>query len=48
MSHKFNYIWKLADGFPAKGIKPNNCKVFGTFVCGGAAQWDISWQGMSI
>jgi DNA (cytosine-5)-methyltransferase 1 len=45
MSHKFNHIWKLADGFPAKGIKPNNCKVFGTFVCGGGSTMGYKLAG---
>lgn len=45
MSHKFNYIWKLADGFPAKGIKPNNRKVFGTFVCGGGSAMGYKLAG---
>lgn len=45
MSHKFNHIWKLADGFPAKGIKPNNCKVFGTFVCGGGSAMGYKLAG---
>lgn len=45
MSHKFNYIWKLADGFPAKGIEPNNRKVFGTFVCGGGSAMGYKLAG---
>lgn len=45
MSHKFNHIWKLADGFPAKGIKPNSCKVFGTFVCGGGSAMGYKLAG---
>lgn len=45
MSHKFNHIWKLADGFPAKGIKPNNLKVFGTFVCGGGSAMGYKLAG---
>ena len=45
MSHKFNHIWRLADGFPAKGIKPNNLKVFGTFVCGGGSAMGYKLAG---
>lgn len=45
MSHKFNYIWMLADGFPAKGIEPNNRKVFGTFVCGGGSAMGYKLAG---
>lgn len=45
MSHKFNYIWRLADGFPAKGIEPNNRKVFGTFVCGGGSAMGYKLAG---
>lgn len=33
--HLFPYEWKLADGYPAKGIKYHGRKVFGTFICGG-------------
>lgn len=43
--HRFPYRWNLADGYPAKGIKPNGCKVFGTFVCGGGSTMGYKLAG---
>jgi hypothetical protein len=34
-NHKFPYNWRIADGYPAKGIEKHGCRVFGTFICGG-------------
>ena len=48
MSHsnyKFPYKWILADGYPAKGIEPNGCKVFGTFICGGGSTMGYKLAG---
>ncbi len=42
---KFSYEWKLADGYPAKGIKPHGCKVFGTFICGGGSTMGYKLAG---
>lgn len=44
-SHRFPYRWKLADGFPAPGIKSNGRKVFGTFVCGGGSAMGYKLAG---
>lgn len=43
--HKFPYCWNLADGYPAKGIIPNGCKVFGTFICGGGSTMGYKLAG---
>lgn len=43
--HRFPYRWNLADGYPAKGINPNGCKVFGTFVCGGGSTMGYKLAG---
>jgi len=45
--HRFPYRWNLADGYPAKGIKPNGCKVFGTFVCGGGSTMGYKLAGFT-
>jgi len=45
--HKFPYRWNLADGYPAKGIKPNGCKVFGTFICGGGSTMGYKLAGFT-
>ena len=43
--HRFNYRWRLSDGFPAPGIAPNGLKVFGTFVCGGGSAMGYKLAG---
>lgn len=43
--HKFPYKWYLKDGYPAKGIEPNGCKVFGTFICGGGSTMGYKLAG---
>lgn len=45
MTHAFPYSWKLADGYPAKGIKANGLKVFGTFICGGGSSMGYKLAG---
>jgi DNA (cytosine-5)-methyltransferase 1 len=45
--HLFPYRWNLADGYPAKGIRPNGCKVFGTFVCGGGSTMGYKLAGFT-
>ena len=47
VKHKFPYKWNLADGYPAKGIEPNGCKVFGTFVCGGGSTMGYKLAGFN-
>jgi DNA (cytosine-5)-methyltransferase 1 len=41
----FPYRWNLSDGFPAKGIKKNGLKVFGTFICGGGSTMGYKLAG---
>lgn len=43
--HLFPYRWNLADGYPAKGINQNGCKVFGTFICGGGSTMGYKLAG---
>lgn len=43
--HRFPYLWRLADGYPAKGIEHHGCKVFGTFVCGGGSTMGYKLAG---
>lgn len=43
--HRFPYRWNLEDGYPAKGISPNGCKVFGTFICGGGSTMGYKLAG---
>jgi len=45
MSHLFPYRWKLADGYPAKGIPYHGRKVFGTFICGGGSTMGYKLAG---
>lgn len=43
--HLFPYEWRLADGYPAKGIKKHGKKVFGTFICGGGSTMGYKLAG---
>lgn len=43
--HRFPYLWRLADGYPAKGIEHHGCKVFGTFCCGGGSTMGYKLAG---
>ena len=43
--HLFPYKWNLSDGYPSEGIKPNGCKVFGTFICGGGSSMGYKLAG---
>ena len=43
--HRFPYRWRLADGYPAKGIEHHGCKVFGTFICGGGSTMGYKLAG---
>ena len=47
IKHKFPYNWNLKDGYPAKGIKPNNLNVFGTFICGGGSTMGYKLAGFN-
>jgi DNA (cytosine-5)-methyltransferase 1 len=44
-TYKFPYKWNLNNGYPSKGIKPNNLKVFGTFICGGGSTMGYKLAG---
>ncbi len=44
MTHKFNYNWKLADGYPAK----NGLKVFSCFACGGGSTMGYKLAGFEV
>jgi DNA (cytosine-5)-methyltransferase 1 len=44
-NYKFPYKWNLTDGYPAKGIKSNGLKVFGTFICGGGSTMGYKLAG---
>lgn len=43
--HLFPYLWRLADGYPSKGIENHGCKVFGTFICGGGSTMGYKLAG---
>ena len=43
--HKFPYDWKIANGFPAKGIEYHGKTVFGCFVCGGGSSFGYKLAG---
>lgn len=45
--HKFPYKWHLKDGYPSKGIEPNNLNVFGTFICGGGSTMGYKLAGFN-
>ena len=44
----FSYRWNLSDGYPAKGIKKNNLKVFSTFACGGGSTMGYRLAGFDV
>lgn len=43
--HKFEYRWRLADGYPAKGVHAHGSTVFGTFICGGGSTMGYKLAG---
>ena len=43
--HLFPYLWKLSDGFPAKGMKHHGKKVFSCFCCGGGSSMGYKLAG---
>lgn len=45
---KFNYNWKLKDGYPAKGIEKHGSKVFSTFACGGGSSMGYKLAGYDV
>jgi DNA (cytosine-5)-methyltransferase 1 len=46
-NYKFPYKWNLTDSYPAKGIKSNGLKVFGTFICGGGSTMGYKLAGFT-
>lgn len=43
--HRFPFRWRLADGYPAKGIDNHQSTVFGTFICGGGSTMGYKLAG---
>lgn len=43
--HRFPYRWRLADGYPAKGVTEHGSTVFGTFICGGGSTMGYKLAG---
>lgn len=48
LSMKFDYNWKLANGYPAKGIKYHGSTVFTTFSCGGGSSMGYKLAGYDV
>jgi DNA (cytosine-5)-methyltransferase 1 len=46
--HKFQYEWKISDGYPAKGIKYHGSKVFSCFACGGGSTMGYKLAGYEV
>ena len=46
--HKFPYLWKLTDGYPAPGIEKHGKKVFSTFACGGGSTMGYKMAGYDV
>jgi len=46
--HKFNYNWKLSDGYPAPGIDYHGLKVFSCFACGGGSTMGYKLAGYDV
>lgn len=46
--HKFNYKWKISDGYPAPGIEKHGCTVFSTFSCGGGSSMGYKLAGYNV
>lgn len=45
---RFNYNWKLEDGYPAEGIEKHGRKVFSTFACGGGSSMGYKLAGYDV
>ena len=45
---KFNYKWKLSDGYPAKGVDHHGTTVFSTFSCGGGSSMGYKLAGYDV
>lgn len=46
-NHRFPFRWRIADGYPAKGIERHGHTVFGTFVCGGGSTMGYKLAGFN-
>lgn len=46
-THKFPFRWRIADGYPAKGIENHQKTVFGTFICGGGSTMGYKLAGFN-
>ena len=46
--HKFKYDWKLSDGYPSKGIKKHDSKVFSCYACGGGSTMGYKLAGYDV
>lgn len=44
-NHRFPFEWRIADGYPAKGMERHGCRVFGTFICGGGSSMGYKLAG---
>lgn len=47
-AHRFKYEWRIADGYPAPGIKKNGLKVFSCFSCGGGSSFGYKLAGYDV
>lgn len=45
---KFPYQWRIADGYPAKGVRKHGSKVFSMFACGGGSTMGYKLAGYSV
>lgn len=45
---KFNYNWKLANGYPAEGVEYHGTTVFTTFSCGGGSSMGYKLAGYDV
>jgi len=46
--NKFNYQWKLSNGYPAPGIENHKKKVFSFFACGGGSTMGYKLAGYDV
>jgi len=44
----FSYLWRIADGYPAKGIDFHGLKVFSCFACGGGSSMGYKLTGFDV
>lgn len=46
--NRFNYRWKIENGYPASGIEKHGKKVFSTFACGGGSTMGYKLAGYDV